>query len=135
MAQPEDGTTDLFPGIGTYEMWAIEWGYKPIYDTHTPEADKMVLNEWVKKHAGDPRYWFGTETNPPDPRSQSEDLGDNAMVASAYGIKNLKRILPNLTKWTGEEAEDYDKLREMYGEVAAQYRRYIGTVTKHVGGV
>ena len=135
VAQPEDSIRDLFPRIGTYDIWAIEWGYKPIYDTSTPEADKLVLNEWVKKHAGDPRYWFGTETNPLDPRSQSEDLGDNAMLASAYGIKNLKRILPNLTKWTGEEAEDYDKLREMYGEIASQYRRYMGHVTKYVGGV
>ncbi|MBC8152057.1 MAG: zinc-dependent metalloprotease, partial [Bacteroidetes bacterium] len=89
----------------------------------------------VKKHANDPRCWFGTETNPLDPRSQSEDLGDNAMIASAYGIKNLKRILPNLTQWTGEEAEDYDKLREMYGEVTGQFRRYMGHVTKYVGGV
>lgn len=38
---------------------------------------------------------FGTETDPNDPRQQNEDLGDNAMKASAYGIKNLKRIVPN----------------------------------------
>lgn len=135
VAQPEDSITDLFPRIGTYDMWAIEWGYKPVYDAPTPEAEKLVLNSWVKKHADDPRYWFGTEINPLDPRSQSEDLGDNAMIASTYGIKNLKRILPNLSQWTREEAEDYDKLREMYGEVTGQFRRYMGHVTKYVGGV
>lgn len=135
VAQPEDGITDLFPRIGTYDIWAIEWGYKPVYDTKDATADKLVLNTWVKSHEKDPRYWFGTEINPMDPRSQSEDLGDNAMRASTYGIKNLKRIMPNLTEWTKEEAEDYDKLREMYGEVVGQFRRYMGHVTKYVGGI
>lgn len=135
VAQPEDGVTDLFPRIGTYDVWAIEWGYKPIYDTKTPEADKLVLNNWVKGHETDPRFWFGTEINPMDPRSQSEDLGDNAMLASEYGIRNLKRILPNLPQWTREEAEDYDKLQEMYGEITGQFRRYMGHVTKYVGGI
>ncbi len=135
VAQPEDGVTDLFPRIGTYDIWAIEWGYKPVYDTKTPEADKLVLNNWVKGHETDPRYWFGTEINPMDPRSQSEDLGDNAMLASDYGIRNLKRILPNLPQWTREEGEDYDKLQEMYGEITGQFRRYMGHVTKYVGGI
>lgn len=135
VAQPEDGVTNLFPGVGTYDKWAIEWGYKPVFDTRNAEEDKKVLNKWVLSHAGDPMYWFGSEINPYDPRSQSEDLGDNAMLASDYGIKNLKRILPSLKEWYKEEAEDYDKLNEMYGEVVGQYRRYMGHVTKYVGGI
>lgn len=135
VAQPEDGITNLFPGVGTYDKWAIEWGYKPIFDTQTPEDDKKVLNQWVLSHANDPLYWFGTEVNPYDPRSQSEDLGNNAMLASDYGIKNLKRILPNLKEWYKAEAEDYDKLDEMYNQLVGQFRRYMGHVTKYVGGV
>jgi hypothetical protein len=135
VAQPEDGVTNLFPGIGAYDRWAIEWAYKPIFDTKTPEEDKKILNKWVLAHAGDPVYWFGSEINPYDPRSQSEDLGNNAMLASDYGIKNLKRILPNLKDWYKEEAEGYKKLDEMYGQVVGQYRRYMGHVTKYVGGI
>lgn len=135
VAQPGDGVTNLFPGVGVYDKWAIEWGYKPIFDTQTPEDDKKVLNQWVLAHANDPMYWFGTELNPYDPRSQSEDLGNNAMLASDYGIKNLKRILPNLKAWYQEEAEDYDKLDDMYNQLVGQYRRYMGHVTKYVGGI
>jgi len=135
VAQPEDGVTDLFPRIGTYDIWAIEWGYKPIYGTKNADEDKAILNAWVKTHENDPKYWFGTEISPFDPRSQSEDLGDNAMKASDYGIKNLKRILPNLPTWTREEGEDYDNLKTIYGEVVGQYRRYMGHVTKYVGGI
>lgn len=135
VAQPEDGVTNLFPGVGAYDKWAIEWGYKPIFDTKTPEDDKKILNKWVLAHAGDPIYWFGSEINPYDPRSQSEDLGNNAMLASDYGIKNLKRILPDLKDWYKEEAEGYKKLDEMYNQVVGQYRRYMGHVTKYVGGI
>ncbi len=135
VAQPEDGVTNLFPGIGAYDRWAIEWAYKPIFDTNTPAEDKKILNKWVLAHSADPVYWFGSEINPYDPRSQSEDLGNNAMLASDYGIKNLKRILPNLKDWYKEEAEGYKKLDEMYGQVVGQYRRYMGHVTKYVGGI
>jgi hypothetical protein len=135
VAQPGDGITDLFPRIGTYDRWAIEWGYKPIFDTKNPEDDKKVLNKWVLNHAGDPGYWFGSEINPYDPRSQSEDLGNNAMQASEYGIKNMKLILPGLKEWYKEEAESYSDLNEMYNQVISQYRRYMGHVTKNVGGI
>ncbi len=135
VAQPEDGVTNFFPGIGTYDRWAIEWAYKPIFDTKSAEEDKKVLNKWTLSHAGDPMYWFGSEINPYDPRSQSEDLGDNAMIASDYGIKNLKRILPNLNEWYTEEAEKYSMLNEMYNQLVGQYRRYMGHVTKYIGGI
>ena len=136
VAQPEDGVTDFFPRIGDYDIWAIEWAYKPIYDTKTAEEDKLILNKWYKEKAlPNRRLWFLTETNPYDPRSQNEDIGDNAMLASGYGIKNLQRIVPNLVEWTKQEGEDYDMLEEGYNEVVTQFRRYMGHVTKNVGGI
>ncbi len=136
VAQPEDGITDLLPRVGDYDRWAIEWGYKPIYGTKDAEEDKKVLNRWYKEKAErNPRLHFLTESSSYDPRAQSEDLGDNSMLASEYGIKNLQRILPNAIDWTKEEAEDYDMANELYNNVVGQYRRYIGHVTKWVGGV
>ncbi|PIH05057.1 hypothetical protein CS542_00125 [Pedobacter sp. IW39] len=52
-----------------------------------------------------------------DPRLQSEDLGDNAMKASTYGIANLKRILPNIEIWTYQKGQDFSDLKELYNEV------------------
>ena len=70
-----------------------------------------------------------------DPSSQTEDLGDDAMKASTYGIANLKRIVPNLIKWTAEDGKDYEDLETMYGQVLSQYNRYMGHVTANIGGV
>lgn len=137
VAQPEDNISDkgLYPRIGDYDNWAIEWGYRWFPQYRSPEAEKGHLNKWVIEKLKDKRLWFGTETNPDDPRSQSEQVGDDAMKGSMYGIKNLQRIVPNLIEWTKESNETYGNLREMYGEVTSQYNRYMNHVAKYVGGI
>lgn len=136
VAQPGDEGVALMPEIGVYDKYAISWGYRPILNT-TAEEEKPILNEWIMEHAGDPMYRFGHQQvgDVHDPSSQTEDLGDDAMLASDYGIKNLKRIVPNLIEWTTEAGEDYDNLEEMYGHVLSQFRRYMGHVSNNIGGV
>ena len=136
IAQPGDEGVALMPDIGTYDKYAISWGYRPILDK-TAEEEKSILNAWIMEHAGDPMYRFGHQQagDVVDPSSQTEDLGDNAMLASEYGIKNLKRIVPNLIEWTTEAGENYDDLDEMYGHVISQFNRYMGHVSNNIGGV
>ena len=136
VAQPEDGITDFFPRVAEYDKWAIEWSYKPVYEAADEYEEKKILNEWYKEKAlPNPRMHYITQGSPYDPRAQSEDIGDNSMIASNYGIKNLQRILPNIVNWTQEDAEDYELADELYNNVFNQFRRYIGHVTKWVGGV
>jgi hypothetical protein len=136
VAQPEDGVTDLFPRVGDYDRWAIEWAYKPIHGTADHEEDKKILNRWyLDKAANNPRLHFITEGSPFDPRAQNEDLGDNSMLASEYGVKNLQRILPNIVDWTKKEAENFDMAEEMYNDLFGQYRRYMFHCAKWVGGI
>jgi len=136
VAQPEDNITEagLFPRIGDYDKWAIEWGYHLVPGTKNAGEERTVLNQWIMAHSNDKRYWFGNESDPDDPRSQSEDLGDNAMKAGAYGIKNLRRILPRLVEWTREANSDYDNLQVMYRQLNSQLSLYIGHVVKYIGG-
>ncbi len=136
IAQPEDGVTALYPGIGPYDDWSIEYGYKPIPDADSYEAERLTLNDWIKAKAGDPIYRFGQQRfNPSDPTSQTEDLGDDAVKASELGIRNLKRIVPNLIDWSREDAQDYQTLRELYSQVLNQYSRYMRHVRTNIGGV
>ncbi len=136
VAQPEDGDVGLMPDIGPYDKWSIMYGYKLIPDAHSPEAERLVLNEWIKEKAGDPLYRYGRQRGlPTDPSAQTEDLGDNSMKASELGIANLKRIVPNLIEWTEEEGKDFSNLNELYNQVVGQYRRYIGHVIANIGGV
>ena len=137
VAQPEDkiAPKGLYPRIGDYDLWAIEWGYKLLPDVKTPVEEIAVLNKITVNKLKNKRLWFGTESNPDDPRSQNEDLGDNAMIASTYGIKNLKVILDKLPEWTNEKNHGYDNLSNMYTQLTTQFGRYMGHVTKNIGGV
>jgi len=136
IAQPEDKGVALMPNIGVYDKYAISWGYRPILDTDAKD-EKPILDSWILKHEGDLMYRFGHQQagGVVDPSSQTEDLGDDAMKASYYGIKNLKRILPRLEEWTAEKGENYDDLSTMYGQVLSQFNRYMGHVTANIGGV
>lgn len=138
VAQPEDKGVSLMPNVGPYDKYAVMWGYRPILDAKTPEAEQVTLDRWIMEKQGDPVYRYGRQGNSYDPTAQSEDLGDNSMLASEYGIKNLKRILPNLMDWTKETDKpykDFDDLEEMYGQVITQFNRYMGHVRTNVGGV
>ena len=137
VAQPEDNIAKagIYPRIGEYDKWAIEWGYKIIPDAKTAAEEVPTLDKWIENKATDKRYYYGRQGQPDDPRDQSECIGDNAMKASTYGIKNLQRILPNLINWTKQPNEDYAALSDMYGELVAQFRRYIGHVTYNFGGI
>ncbi len=133
IAQPEDNGVALMPDIGIYDKHAIRWGYRPILDE---SAEKETLDQWILEHAGDPMYRFGRQQSGViDPSSQTEDLGDNAIKASSYGIANLKKIVPNLIEWTAEDGKDYKDLQTMYLQVLAQYNRYMGHVASNIGGV
>jgi hypothetical protein len=139
VAQPEDNISEigLFPRIGDYDIWAIKWGYGYI-PGNTEEELKKNSDQMIRTAiAQNPRRWFGTYElgNDNDPRSQREDLSDNSVKASEYGIKNLKYILNNLQSWTKEPNEINESLNEMYGQLVGQFRRYVGHVTTNIGGV
>jgi len=139
VAQPEDHITEkgLFPRIGDYDKWAIRWGYGYI-PGDTKEEQKSASNKLIiKTLTENPRTYFGTFElgNQNDPRNQREDLGDDAMKASAYGIRNLKLILKNLNEWTKDDVDQNENIDEMYTQLVGQFRRYIGHVTSNIGGV
>ncbi|CAN5504671.1 hypothetical protein BH09BAC6_BH09BAC6_29610 [soil metagenome] len=135
VAQPGDGVTHLYPQIGEYDLWAVKWGYTWFPGKKSAKDEKEMLNVWTTEKAGNPLYYYGRQGTSIDPRLQNEDLGDNAMKASTYGIANLKRILPNVEKWTYQKGEDFTDLQEIYNEVVSQYNRYMGHVTTNVGGM
>nr|BFF36656.1 zinc-dependent metalloprotease [Tenacibaculum mesophilum] len=135
VAQPGDNVTEISPKIGVYDKYAINWGYRWL-DIKTPHEELPILNQWIRKHENDPMYFYGPQQrNIIDPRSQSEDLGDDAVKASKYGLENLRRIVPNIIKWTYEEGEDYYKAAKLYKAVIDQWQLYSGHVMANIGGI
>ncbi len=135
VAQPEDNISPagLYPRIGEYDLWSIEWGYKPIFG-QSEDQEKQTLNDWVKARFSNNRLRF-LHIDGIDPRAQTECIGDNNMKASEYGIRNLKWMLPKIPSWVNEKAENYETLSEIYGEVFGQFSRYMGHVAMNLGGI
>ena len=138
VAQPEDNISEkgLFPRINDYDKWAIKWGYQYRPEFKDPVKEKKALRAEVSKVLKDNRrlWWNGDEGKGSDPRSQTEDLGDNQMKANAYGMKNLQRVMQNLQKWTAQPDGEYEDLSEMHRAVRAQYQRYVNHVQRYLGG-
>jgi len=136
VAQPEDNISPkgIYARIGAYDKWAINWGYRYFDGQKDEYAEEKLLDKMTTDTlTNNPRLWFGGEGKDEDPRSQSEDLGDDAIVASDYGIKNLKRVVANLKQWTYEPGDQYNNLAELHKEVVKQYSRYLYHVMKNIG--
>lgn len=137
VAQPGDGVEWLLPPvIGVYDIHAIRWGYRLIPEAAAPEDEKPVLDGWIREKADDPMYRYGEQEifTSVDPASQSESVGDDAVLAGMYGLENLKRTAENLVDWTAEEGENYDFTCSMYKEILRQFNRYMGHCMKYIGG-
>lgn len=139
VAQPEDNISreGIFPRIGEYDRWAIEWGYRLMPDAKNPLEDHKAMEAKVTEAQKNPRLWWGDGEGlrGVDPRRQTEDLGDDAVKSSNYALLNLKREMAQLEQWTMDEEDIYDEnLMTMYAQMRAQFIRYTGHVANYLGG-
>ena len=132
IAQPGDKNIRFVRQLGPYDDYAIEWGYR-YFPTETSETEKVYLKRMVDEKSTNPIYMFGY--NGFDPDSQTENIGDDPIKASNYGLKNLKIVASNLEKWTTKNGQSYDDLEELYAELISVYRRYLYHVIRTLGGV
>jgi hypothetical protein len=133
IAQPGDGA-HLIPKIGPYDMFAVEWGYRPFIGAKTPDEERVHLNRIAARQETEPYLRFG-DADGIDPSAQTEDLGSDAVAATRYGLKNISRIADLLLTITAKQGEDYSLLRELYLELIGQRNRELGHVANVVGGV
>jgi len=137
VAQPEDsiGEAGIMPRINDYDKWAIKWGYTYTGETDDLE-DKKIVSQWVVDSLkANPRLWFGGEGMNFDARCQTEDVGDNSMKASEYGIKNLKYVVKHLPEWTKEDNDLYSNMLGIYRQVSTQFLRYTSHVVANIATV
>ncbi|MEC5394854.1 zinc-dependent metalloprotease [Bergeyella sp. RCAD1439] len=135
IAQEGDGVTQITPQIGVYDEFAIHWGYRWT-GAKSPFDEVKQTRAWIERHAKDPLYFYGAQQEEViDPRSQSEDLGNDAMKAGEYGLNNLKKSLANLVKWTTNEGESYEEAKAFYNQIINQWQVYNSHVLANIGGI
>ena len=134
VAQPGDNVTRFVRMMGPYDDYSVNWGYRVIPAAATAEAERATLDQWIRAKADDARFRFAGADGI-DPRAQTEDIGDDPVRASTYGLANLRRVAPMLPQWTATPGEDWSDLGELYGELVSSYSRYVGHVVTLVGGM
>ncbi len=136
IAQPGDGVEHFIRQIGPYDKYAVEFGYRRFPELSAHERESR-LDQFILAHADNPMYRFlGYPDAAADPRAQTEDLGSDHVYASKMGIKNLKRVVPNLVEWTTTGGgETYAPLDEIYGEMLGMWYQYVNDVVNVIGGI
>ena len=139
VAQPGDmerGVRMMPPRFGLYDDYLIRWNYTPVPEAKTEEEEYAITSKWITDLSGDPVYRYGKQQSDIlDPRSQTEDLGDDAVKATQYGVKNLKYILANLNQWLDKEDNDYKHRSAIYDGIIMQYLTYMLHVYHNIGGI
>jgi hypothetical protein len=133
VAQPGDKNIRFIRQLGPYDHYAINWGYRKIANINKPDDEVEILNKWIEDKANNSVYRFGGQRF--DPSAQTEGIGNDQVKSSTYGIKNLKIVAKNLTKWTSDQTNNYEDLSELYGELFSVWGRYVGHVVGNIGGV
>lgn len=139
VAQPGDmekGVAMMPPHFGLYDYYLIRWNYTPVLSAKTPEEEYKITSEWITKATADPVFRYGKQQSEIlDPRSQTEDLSDDAVKASGYGISNLKYILSHMNEWLKNEDDDYSHRSDLYDGIIMQYLTYMMHVYHNIGGI
>ena len=137
VAQPGDKGVKLTPPeLGVYDYYVIKWLYSPVPEAKDMWEEAEITQKWLDEKAGDPLYRYGRQQLMfrIDPSALEEDLGDDPLKASTYGIKTLKYILSHLNEWI-EDDVDYTHRMQLYKAIQSQYTRYLLNVLYQVGGV
>ena len=132
VAQPGDENIRFVRQLGPYDDYSIEWGYRYFLDK-TIDEETEILRKFVDEKNLNPIYMFGSSWG--DPNSQTENIGNDPVLASNYGLKNLKIVSDNLIDWTYEPDKSFSDLDELYEELLGVYSRYIFHVVTIIGGV
>lgn len=135
IAQPGDDV-DVMPKVGPYDYFSVMWGYRPIIGAKTSDDELDTLGKWAKQTETNKMLRFGRQQWViVDPSSQTEDLGDDAVKATTYGIANLKRVMGYLYDATYDQGKDFTQLSDAYDDVVGQWSREVGHVANIPGGV
>ncbi len=136
VAQPGDNAS-LFPKLGPYDFFAIEWGYKPLGSGKTCDDEYAELDRMAARQIDEPMLRFGGEDDVSDidPQVNENVLGSDPIAAAELGLRNIERVAAMLVPATTRKGQPYVRLSEVYHALVKQRHHELSAVAKMVGGV
>ncbi len=139
--------------VGTYDVWAIQYAYAPIYQQKpdgplamsgalaaSPDAELVGLRK-IADRSAEPLHVYGTDEDnwlgafAVDPRTSAWELGSDPVEFAKSRLEVVDRVGPNLERRLIADGEGYQRLRA--ATTALFFERYLALVpsTKVVGGL
>ena len=126
---------NFFPtGPGSYDIWAIEFGYTPSF---TDEERENLLSKSTQ-----PEYIFGTDgdamSSPGiniDPRNYRGDMSNDPITYTSDRIKTLDAKIAELPDIFLVDGETSTEFRSVFYSLTSEKGRFLDGVSRLIGGV
>jgi len=122
--------------IGPYDLWAIEYGYKPLSGGTNGETAELKK---IAARSGEPALAYATDEDcsgfDPDPLVNRFDLGKDLIGYAAMQAALVKSLIPGLVDRMTPEGEDYVQARRTFNVLLATQGQSMSFVARYVGGL
>jgi hypothetical protein len=128
--------------LGPYDLWAIEYGYKPV-PGGSPEAERKEL-EKIAARSGETELAYATdedtEWGDPDPYSNRFDLGSDPIEFAKARAELVAQVMPGIVeRLAGREAEGtgggYERVRQAFGVLLSSHGQAMYNASRLIGGL
>ncbi len=141
------------PAVGSYDEWAIRYGYMPIAEQSKDEpftrdgpladttADEQVGLAKIAAESSDSLHTYGTDEDSRlgpyavDPLTNAWELGSDPLEFADRRTELVRRVKPKLDDRLIADGERYHRLREATTSLLYERFRSLLPVTKTVGGL
>jgi hypothetical protein len=119
---------------GPYDLWAIEFGYKP---SLTEKERELLLSK-----ANLPEYMFANDSEDMrspgkgiDPRAMINDLSNEPIIYAEQRIQLVNKTMSELPSKLSTKANSWEEYRNAYSILLRETGRSLDTVSRYIGGV
>ena len=122
--------------IGPYDMWAIEYGYKPLPGGTEGEATELRK---IAARSAEPQFAYATDEDTrgidPDPLANRFDLGSDTIEYAKMRAKLIGELWPTVVDRVTPEGDGYQRARQAFGVLLGSYGQAMFFASRQVGGI
>ncbi len=137
----ERGVCLVHKTLGAYDKYAVNWLYCDIEGAETPQDEVPYLNELIAASKHDPHCFYvrkpgwGDYRRLMDPRTLTDDLGDDWKRAQTEKIDALKQVMAGFDSWVVREDLDYTFMPYMNEKIIYHAAFPVLRLMGNVGGI
>jgi hypothetical protein len=122
--------------IGPYDMWAIEYGYKPLPGGTEGEVAELKK---IASRAAEPQLAYATDEDTrgidPDPLANRFDMGSDTIEYAKTRARLISELWPIMIDRVTADGDGYQRARQAFGVLLGNYGQAMFFASRQVGGI